>query len=215
MADTKLTELTENTSPALEDLIYTVDDPGGTPVEKSMTIENVNRGLVLLKSVTEGSGVASIDVEDWYSADYDEYQIEFVGIGVATDGVSVQLRVSTDGGSSYDSGSNYNGAAIRFYPSGTASDDQQGSTELDLTGGTTIGDESYNSGNGSFRLFNPGSTSLYKRIIGDFTFLNTAINSIRVMLTGLYSSTTAVNAFQIFASSGNITGTVRVYGIRK
>jgi hypothetical protein len=41
MADSKLTELTENTSPALEDLLYSVDDPGGSPVERKITIENI------------------------------------------------------------------------------------------------------------------------------------------------------------------------------
>jgi len=51
MADSKLTALTENTSPALEDLLYSVDDPGGSPVERKVTIEN------LLKLHTPGTYV--------------------------------------------------------------------------------------------------------------------------------------------------------------
>lgn len=37
----KITALTENTSPALEDLLYGVDDPGGTPASRKMTVQSV------------------------------------------------------------------------------------------------------------------------------------------------------------------------------
>ena len=59
MADTKLSAITENVSPALEDLIYTVDDPSGTPVEKRVTLAN----LFSLFMVDRG------DPSDW---DFDE-----------------------------------------------------------------------------------------------------------------------------------------------
>lgn len=41
MADQNVTELTENTSPALVDLIYTVDDPSGAPLDRKVTLQNV------------------------------------------------------------------------------------------------------------------------------------------------------------------------------
>lgn len=41
MADQKITELTEDTAPALTDLLANVEDPGGTPVTKKVTIANV------------------------------------------------------------------------------------------------------------------------------------------------------------------------------
>jgi hypothetical protein len=40
MADQKITELTENTTPATGDLIEMVDDPGGTPANRKVTIDN-------------------------------------------------------------------------------------------------------------------------------------------------------------------------------
>jgi len=40
-ADSKLTDLSEDASPTADDLLYTVDDPGGTPVSKKATISNV------------------------------------------------------------------------------------------------------------------------------------------------------------------------------
>jgi len=41
MADTKLTGLTENTSPATTDLVYVVADPGSTPVSRKVQIANL------------------------------------------------------------------------------------------------------------------------------------------------------------------------------
>jgi len=41
MADSKLTGLTANTSPALTDLTYLVDDPGGTPLSQKITVADL------------------------------------------------------------------------------------------------------------------------------------------------------------------------------
>lgn len=41
MADQKITQLTEDSAPALTDLLANVEDPGGTPVTKKVTIANV------------------------------------------------------------------------------------------------------------------------------------------------------------------------------
>ena len=41
MADTKGTALTELTTVAVDDLLYIIDDPGGTPISKKATVDNV------------------------------------------------------------------------------------------------------------------------------------------------------------------------------
>jgi hypothetical protein len=41
MADTKLTALTANTTPALTDILYIVDDPGGTPASQKVTLTSI------------------------------------------------------------------------------------------------------------------------------------------------------------------------------
>lgn len=40
-ADTKVTALTENTAPAATDLLYIVDDPGGSPLSQKITVANL------------------------------------------------------------------------------------------------------------------------------------------------------------------------------
>lgn len=44
-ADTKTTALTENTTPAETDIIYIVDDPGGTPASQKITKANFQKDL--------------------------------------------------------------------------------------------------------------------------------------------------------------------------
>lgn len=41
MADSKITQLTENTTPAVTDIIPMVDDPGGTPTTQKMTLSDL------------------------------------------------------------------------------------------------------------------------------------------------------------------------------
>lgn len=50
MADTKITGLTELTTPALADVIAIVDDPTGTPVTKKMTLANLQSLMAQLGS---------------------------------------------------------------------------------------------------------------------------------------------------------------------
>ena len=41
MADTKLVDMTANASPALEDLVYTADDPSGTPLDRKVSLSDI------------------------------------------------------------------------------------------------------------------------------------------------------------------------------
>jgi hypothetical protein len=53
MADAKLTSLAAITSISTDDIIYVVDDPGGTPVSKKITFDN------LQKSISQLGGTAA------------------------------------------------------------------------------------------------------------------------------------------------------------
>jgi hypothetical protein len=41
MPDTKLTNMTADTSPSTDDIIYTVNDPSGTPASRKVTLANI------------------------------------------------------------------------------------------------------------------------------------------------------------------------------
>jgi hypothetical protein len=173
-------------------------------------------GLVLLETQSVAAA-ATLDAVAWYSSAYDEYLVELVNLIPATNLVNILLRVSTDAGVSYDSGANYQWAGFRSSKAASASAGATATTSIGLDASGTQSNSATTGGLcGSFRLFNPGSTSLHKRIKGEISINDaTASPDITVMLAGNYVSTTAVNGLRVLASSGNLTGTMRIYGIAK
>lgn len=172
-------------------------------------------GLVLIEQHT-ASGSGSLDFTTTISATYDLYVVELVNIIPANDNVDFMFRVSTDGGSSYDSGANY-ARAMRF-------DNNAFNTVLGADSGLTSvvlaanvdATETQASLNGTMKLFNPGSASLYKPLTFHGFVRNNDTHYYSVVGQGVYRSTTAVNAFQFLFSAGNIaSGTIRSYGVAK
>ena len=53
MADIKVTQLTEDTTPTTDDNIHIIDDVGGTPTNKRSTIKNIFKALRLLTALSE------------------------------------------------------------------------------------------------------------------------------------------------------------------
>lgn len=173
--------------------------------------------LVLLEQHTASTS-ASLDFTTCITSTYDEYLVELIQLVPATSGANPLWRVSTNGGSSYVGTTDYKFAAFRSSKAGSASAGSSGFTGIQLDGAGGPTNSTTTGGlNGSMRIFNPLSGSIHTRVtyqtgIDD----GTANESVVVMGSGAYAQTTAVNAFQIIMSSGNITsGTVRVYGIAK
>lgn len=170
--------------------------------------------LTLLEQHT-ASASASLNFTAAISSTYDEYMIEFLNLIPATNAINFYMRMSTDGGATYDSGANYSYVAFglnRFGSAPTGVD--SGGTQIQLNK-SAIDNTSTAGISGSIRLFNPGSTSVHKNITGQLNGLTGGALEIE-SVTGWYRSTTAVNAFQFLTSSGNITsGTIRVYGVAK
>jgi hypothetical protein len=63
MADSKLTALTETTTPAANDVLYIVTDTGGTPTSKKIKYSNLATGGGTVDSVVAGTNV-SVDNTD-------------------------------------------------------------------------------------------------------------------------------------------------------
>lgn len=173
-------------------------------------------GAVVLLEQHTASTSASLDFTTAISATYDEYMIEIVRIVPATNATNLLMRMSTDGGSSYDSGSNYSGAGFRFSNSGSAVSNI-GGTSINLSSNLSQTNTSTKGFSASLKLQSPGSTSLHKSVYGDgHGDDGSGSPDIGIVIGGKYLSTTAVDAFQFLMSSGNIaSGTIRVYGIAK
>jgi hypothetical protein len=175
-------------------------------------------GALVLVEQHAASSSASLNFTACISSTYDDYQLELVNVVPATDDVELYMRVSTNGGSSYDSGTNYGSVNTNGFQGATASGGaSSGLTRFRLADDVSTS-ANYPGASGTVRLFNPGS-ALYKSVLGHVTGSRVSSGDARTytqQTSGIYLSTTAVDAFQFVFSSGNIaSGTIRCYGIAK
>lgn len=169
-------------------------------------------GLVLVEEHT-ASNSASLNFTTCVSSTYDNYQLQLVNIIPVTNAANLLMRFSTDGGSTYDSGSNYDWV-ITFSAVGTGPGraEAASATAIQILGGlptTPIG------ASGSFMLNDPLNAATFKSVFGQMADVNAGV-WLTQQGAGEYKSNTAANAFQFLMSSGNISsGTVRCYGLAK
>jgi len=151
-------------------------------------------------------------------SDFDNYVIDFIDILPATNAVSLQFEVSTNGGSSYDTGTNYASSYHRWSRTGQSQAGSASGSFVDIGGGLTLSNDATEQGlSGRLFFHNPGGTAGWKKFTGQFTWwYNGTPELLGAIIAAAYKSATAVNAFRARMSSGNIaSGTMRLYGIAK
>lgn len=173
-----------------------------------------NAGRVLLATKT-ASASASLDFTEFDNATYRRYEFELDAVLPATDAVSLYLRTSTDGGSTYDSGaSDYQWNANGF--SGAAATQGGAATASDMQLNTVIvwGNSTNETGvSGLLRLW-AAPAATYTHVEGAVAGWSSAGTLLRLSVGGARLSAADVDACQFLFSSGNITsGTIRMYGI--
>src|SRR3990167_8585232 len=63
-ADTKITAFTADTSPTTDDLVVTVNDPGGTPANRKVTLGNLKVGALLANGANCSAGNSPLGVDE-------------------------------------------------------------------------------------------------------------------------------------------------------
>ena len=174
-------------------------------------------GLVFISGVTL-SNVASTAFTGIDST-YETYIFMLNNVVPVSDGVQLYMRTSTDGGSSYDSGSSdydYRSAAINN--SGTfESTGSVDSTFMGLNQGvSSIGSASGEGISLVVHLYQPSNSSLFTTM----SYQGTAIYSEGSMRpqfgSGARMATADVDAVQFLFSSGNLeSGEINMYGVVK
>jgi len=179
-------------------------------------------GMVLLSSQT-ASNSASLSFTSGINSTYKEYQFLFVDIYARTDGVNFTFNTSTDAGSNY----NTTKTTTSFYSYNFEDNSQSGlayRTTYDLAQSTafqtlvveSMGNSATTNLGGSMSLFNPASTTYVKHFISNTSHYRreaVAKYIIGSWVAGYMNTTSAVNAVQFKMSSGNMDGTILMYGI--
>jgi hypothetical protein len=177
---------------------------------------NSSGGALILLEQHVASSSASLDFTTAISSTYDDYLIEFIDVLPATNNVTLNMQLSIDGGSSYDTTSGHYAWNIQDFDNSGAS--YGGSTSDTKIGVQKLGtSNTANNGGicGQLLFHNPGS-AIYKKLEYRISFWFQGGELLSSQGSGIYLQTTAVNAFQFLFSSGNMAGgTIRVYGIAK
>jgi len=177
--------------------------------------------LVQLESHT-ASGGSTMTFTTCLSNSYQEFEIHFRDLSPSSvTGVTLEAQFSTNGGTSYDStianyvwGTHYTGF------NATGGDSAQ-YTSNTLTGigigpmSVLSSNSAYGGASGKVSIFNVNSTTHYKQLTWQLYAGSVSSNANYTGVGGgAYLSLSAVNAFQLIFSGGNLaSGTVVCYGV--
>jgi hypothetical protein len=175
-------------------------------------------GMKLISSQT-ASNSASISFTTGIDSTYKEYQFYFIDIHPRTDGADFTFNLSTD------SGSNYNVTKTTTYCQALhdetdsfatlqyrTGEDLAQSTAFQIISLDSSSDADHNLA-GYLNLFNPSSTTYVKHFMTNINHNQQTDYSINVFTAGYGNTTSAVNAVQFKYDSGNMDGTILMYGI--
>jgi hypothetical protein len=177
-------------------------------------------GMKLISTQT-ASDSASISFTTGIDSTYKEYQFYFIDIHPRTDLANFTFNLSSDSGANY----NVTKTTTYFYAYQdelgtvtaleyvTANDLAQSTGEQMLAGNNGMGNGADESFAGSMSLFNPASTTFVKHFISTNNYYLGANYSINTFIAGYGNTTSAINAIRFKMSTGNMDGTILMYGI--
>ncbi len=176
-------------------------------------------GITLISSQT-ASNSASISFTSGLTSTYKAYKFVFSNMHHRTNVTDAKFQVSTNGGSSYGVAITSTYFTAYHDEADTASgltydtgnDAAQSTSFVNIADNTNSdADMSYS---GELILFNPSSTTYVKHFI--IRLCNGASNpqAYDSISAGYVNTTSAVNAIRFQSESGNIDGTIYMYGIK-
>ena len=162
-------------------------------------------GLWLVKTQTVGSGVSSVIVTDAFSADYDNYLIQFsdVQLSVTNDSVLAQMRTGTTTATS----AYFFGLSYATYGGGSAVATQNNGPSWNNVGRGIVASDKISFALNVNAPFLASKTIISSHVTGsDLTGAS----------GGYHNSATSYNQIVFSTNAGNMTGgIIRVYGYRK
>jgi len=174
--------------------------------------------LVHIQSQT-ASNSASISFTTGINSTYKEYQFYFIDIHPRTNAVNFQFNLSIDSGSNYNVTKTSTVFDAYNFENNTGSDLLY-RTATDLAQSTAFqsitlesGSDADQSISGSLQIFNPASTTYVKHYIATTSNAYDIDAIINSYTAGYGNTTSAVNAVRFQMSSGNMDGTIAMFGV--
>lgn len=178
-------------------------------------IAGITVGPVLISTQTV-SNVATVDFTSGLDATYSKYQIQITNCVPATDNVNLFLRGSVNAGASYLSTNEYYAGMSSINSAATAANTTNNAdVAITLNGSNTLDNAS---GSSSFELTltisNLSSSAFYKHMMWQAALSASSTLAANVTGSGFIATTSPVNALRFLTSSGNVSGTFTLWGIK-
>jgi len=199
---------------------WVLQTPAVVPVAALPTSGTGAPGMVLLTSGTVSSA-ATLDLVLTSYSGYRAFSIILTNFVPATDGVTMLMRFSTDGGSSYDAGASDYGY-VNLYWTDTISSGNAGAvggrgTAISLTEPTAVGNGAAEGVDFQCVIFDHDNTSRWTRVSfsSEFVDSNGSVGFKHYNGAGIRRTAQNTDAVRVLFSSGNIaTGSYALYGLR-
>ena len=173
----------------------------------------------LISTNADSTDVASIAFTSGIDSTYDEYMFVMTNMNPATDNVIFSFQGSTDGGSNYNTtitsssfyaihSENDGSAALAYL---VANDQAQGTAYQRLN--AELGNAADECCSGTLHLFNPSNTTYVKHFYATFPSMTADNQNFNFYTAGYFNTTSAIDAIDFKMSSGNLDGTIQMYGI--
>ena len=178
-------------------------------------------GLNLISSQTASSST-TISFTSGIDSTYDQYIFKFININAGTSDTRLELKGSTNTGSSYgitktttafqvSHGEDDSYTAFAYVTSSDLAQSTSGQRILNQGMGNSADDNL----SGEMFLFNPSSTSFVKHFIIRTIQNDKNPGANDSFIAGYFNTTSAIDAIQFKMNSGNIdSGSIKLYGIK-
>lgn len=199
--------------------VFTSSAIANSSVTGITTLANASDGITFISSQTANNS-ASLSFTSGLDSTYKAYKFVFSNIHARTNTADFTFNMSTDGGSNYNVTK-----TTTLFRTGHAENDAfaeiEYRTDLDLAQSTAFqnltgynSSDADNSLSGTLQIFNPSSTTYVKHFITNINTVTGDPASYNNYVAGYANTTSAVNAVQFKMSSGNMDGTIYLYGIK-
>ena len=172
-----------------------------------------------LITTNTSSDAASSSFTSSIDSTYKLYIFKFIDIHPETDGERFSFQANASGGSGYNEtitstafGAHHNEAgntAALGYD--TAEDQAQGTAFQFIS--NTLGNDNDQNMNGTLHLFNPSNTTYVKHFMAESNVAQNADFTVHRFHAGYINTTSAIDEIQFKMSSGNLSGTIKMYGV--
>ncbi len=168
-------------------------------------------GLVKLSSATYSAQV-SVSLPTVFSG-YTAYKIILEDVFSSSGSAQIVVNFSTNG-STYDATAAHYACQILTSATTTVTGSSGINTGIGLLGTGNVGTTIITGLSGEYMVTNPSTTTGYVRLVGNGVVSTSSSALLTEQIVGQYNQTgTTVKGFKLTSSTGNISGTVKVYGL--